>query len=258
MAISDERHGMRRPVEVVLACLLTVGYVVLLLGIAASLVWKVVLGTDNLMSDDGVGFSLLVLWVGCLLLLVGAAALYRGMGRGPLLIPLLTVLAVGTVGEVIDLVGNATVKGNMIGAAILAAALFPVLLASTPLARRWAGLNGTAQTPPHLLPHERWFVDKALKAQRKKPTRMFTNAQVNYGPDGATRLLATYASVVPGQTLGVLGIGTLLASGGRDYLVATSSVLILLAMFVMTPGVVRMYQGVRLGRTFRGDRPFQR
>lgn len=52
---------MRRPVEVVLACLLTVGYVVLLLGIAASLVWKLVLGTDNLMSDNGVGFSLLVL-----------------------------------------------------------------------------------------------------------------------------------------------------------------------------------------------------
>jgi hypothetical protein len=87
---------------------------------------------------------------------------------------------------------------------------------------------------------------------------MFTNAQVNYGPDGATRLLATYASAVPGQTLGVLGIVTLLASGGRDYLVATSYVLMLLAMFVMTPGVVRVYQTVRLGRTFRGDRPFQR
>jgi hypothetical protein len=127
---------MRRPVEVVLACLMTVGYVVLLLGIAASLVWKLVLGTDNLMSDNGVGFSLLVLWVGCLLLLVGAAQLYRGMGRGPLLIPLLTVLAVGTVGEVIDLVGNATARSNMIGAAILAAALAPVLLASTPRARR--------------------------------------------------------------------------------------------------------------------------
>jgi len=40
--------------------------------------------------------------------------------------------------------------------------------------------------------------------------------------------------------------------------VATFYVLLLLAMFVMTPGVVRVYQGVRLGRTFRGDRPFQR
>jgi len=98
-------------------------------------VWKVRVGNDNLMSDDGVGFSR---WSSGRMSLTPrrCCCVVRGMGRGPrCLYRCWTFWQSGTVGEVIDLVGNATVKGNMIGAAILAAALFPVLLASTPLAR---------------------------------------------------------------------------------------------------------------------------
>jgi len=103
------------------------------------------------MSDDGVGFSLLVLWVGSSYSSSVAAALYREWGAARFAIPLLTVLAVGTVGEA-STWWQRDVKGNMIGAAILAAATFPVLLASTPLAPALGWPHGTAQTPPHLLP----------------------------------------------------------------------------------------------------------
>jgi len=63
---------------------------------------------------------------------------------------------------------------------------------------------------------------------------MFTNAQVNYGPDGATRLARDLRNVVPGQTLGVLGIVTLLVQVGRDYPWRRPLSLSCWAMFVMT------------------------
>jgi hypothetical protein len=48
------------------------------------------------------------------------------------------VLLLGSIGEVVDLVGTATTQSNLIGAAILVAAAVPIGLLSTRSARKFA------------------------------------------------------------------------------------------------------------------------
>jgi hypothetical protein len=75
---------------------------------------------------------------GAALLIGGAVRTWRGSFAWTL-VPLLLVLVVGTIGEVVDLLGTASdTQGNLIGAAILAAAVVPIGLLTTGPSRRFA------------------------------------------------------------------------------------------------------------------------
>lgn len=136
---------MRRPEEIVLACVLAAAYALVFLGVAAVLLWELVTGTGTIGQEQlvgraagGVASTALMLLLGGWLLASGAARLVRRRGRGLLVTPLLIFLAVGSIGEVVDLSGDATTLSDLIGGGILVLAAAPVLLTSTPRARRWA------------------------------------------------------------------------------------------------------------------------
>jgi hypothetical protein len=74
--------------------------------------------------------------VGAALLIGGAVRTWRGSFAWTLA-PLLAVLLLGSIGEVVDLVGTATTQSNLIGAAILVAAAVPIGLLSTRSARKF-------------------------------------------------------------------------------------------------------------------------
>jgi hypothetical protein len=71
------------------------------------------------------------------LLIGGAMCTWRG-SFGWTLVPLLVILVFGCIGEVVDLVGTATMQSNLIGGAIIGAALVPIGLLSSGPARRFA------------------------------------------------------------------------------------------------------------------------
>lgn len=74
---------------------------------------------------------------GAALLIGGAVRTWRGSFAWTI-VPLVAVLVFGSIGEVVDLVGTATMDSNLVGAAILVAAATPIGLLSTGSARRFA------------------------------------------------------------------------------------------------------------------------
>ena len=152
---------MRRPVAVVLAGMLGLTYALVLCGVGALLLWQLVTGTGAIghqhpqgASLKGVLFTSSTLFVVAASLASGGVQLLRDRGlsrrRGllRLVLPLLLFLVVGCVGETVDLFGDASAASDVIGAAILLAAVVPVLLVRTPGARRWA-----ASPPRAAMPH---------------------------------------------------------------------------------------------------------
>jgi hypothetical protein len=109
-----------------------------------------------------------------------------------------------------------------------------------------------------LLPHEKWFVQLVLRRQRKEPTKTFERMEENYGPDGTTRLLAAYASGAPASVVGVISIFIVIASAGRGPWLLAAHILMVLVGCALVVALVRAWQASLSGRTFRGDKPFQR
>jgi hypothetical protein len=129
-----------RPVAVVVAAVLSAVYSLGLLwfGFAALTVLFRTGGWGDPNAAKGMAFVGVLGLAGALLLIGGAVRTWRGSFAWTVA-PLLVVLVFGFIGEVVDLLGTASdTQGNLIGAAILAAAVVPVGLLRTGPARRFA------------------------------------------------------------------------------------------------------------------------
>ena len=110
----------------------------------------------------------------------------------------------------------------------------------------------------HLLPHERWFASYILERQGTHRTPAILRIERNYGPEGIALWAAAYITVFPGQLIAVGGIVLMLASGGSGSLLMLAYKLDGLGIILILLGSIRLTQGIRAGRAFPGDRPFER
>lgn len=94
-------------------------------------------GWGDRAAVKGMVFVVLMGSLGATLLIGGAVRTWRGSFDWTL-VPLVAVLVIGSVGEVVDVVGSATALSNLIGAAVLVAAAVPVGLLRTSSARHFA------------------------------------------------------------------------------------------------------------------------
>jgi hypothetical protein len=128
-----------RPATVVVAAVLSGVYSLGLLwfGFAALVVLFRTGGWGDPTATKGMVFVGVAGLVGAALLIGGAVRTWRG-AFACTLVPLVVVLVFGCIGEVIDALGTATAQSNLIGAAILVAAVVPIGLLSTRSARTFA------------------------------------------------------------------------------------------------------------------------
>lgn len=133
---------MRRPAAVVVAVALSAVYSLGLLwfGGAALTVLLRTGGWGDSTAAKGMVFVGVLGLAGAVLLVGGAVRTWRGSFAWTL-VPLLIVLVVGSIGEVVDLLGTATTQSNLIGAGILTAAAVPIGLLITGPAREFAALR---------------------------------------------------------------------------------------------------------------------
>ena len=129
-----------RPAAVVVAAALSAVYSLGLLwfGLAALTVLVRTGGWGDHNAAKGMVFVGVLGLAGAVLLIGGAVRTWRGSFAWTV-VPLLLVLVFGSIGEVVDLMGTTSdAQGNLIGAAILAAAVVPIGLLSTAPARKFA------------------------------------------------------------------------------------------------------------------------
>jgi hypothetical protein len=128
-----------RPAAVVVAATLSAVYTLGLLwfGFAALAVLFRTDGWGDRDAAQGMVFVGALGLVGAALLIVGAVRTWRGSFAWTH-VPLLVVLPLGSIGEVVDLMGTATTQSSLIGATILVAAAVPIGLLSTRSAQNFA------------------------------------------------------------------------------------------------------------------------
>ncbi|MCU1670565.1 MAG: hypothetical protein JWP40_3492 [Blastococcus sp.] len=128
-----------RPAAVAVAATLSAVYSLGLLwfGFAALAVLFRTHGWGDRNAAKGMAYVGVLGLIGAALLIGGAVRTWRGSFAWTL-VPLLAVLLLGSIGEVVDLVGTATTQSNLIGAAILVAAAVPIGLLGTRSARKFA------------------------------------------------------------------------------------------------------------------------
>jgi len=135
---------MRRPLAVTAISVLAVGYAVVLVAMAAAVFYEFVTGTGSIGHKDlnpaavkGIVLFCVVLPLGALLLCRGALRLARDRDPRIMAVPLVIVFGFGCIGEVIDIVGTATTRSNLIGALILFLTALPLCLLAMPGPRAW-------------------------------------------------------------------------------------------------------------------------
>jgi len=135
---------MQRPLPVTTALVLAVGYAVVLVALAAAVLYEFVTGTGSIGRKDlspaavkGVLSFCVVLPLGALLLCRGALRLARHRDPRLMAVPLVVVLGFGCIGEVTDIVGTAMTRSNLIGALILFLTALPLGLLVLPGPRAW-------------------------------------------------------------------------------------------------------------------------
>ena len=130
---------VRRPPTVAVAAVLSAGYSVGLLwfGLAALTVLFRTGGWGDRQAAKGMVVVGVLGVAGAALLVGGALRTWRGSFTWTL-VPLVAVLVCGSIGEIVDVVGTATTRSDLIGAAILVAAAVPVALLATGSARRFS------------------------------------------------------------------------------------------------------------------------
>ncbi|MCU1615679.1 MAG: hypothetical protein JWO98_3219 [Frankiales bacterium] len=128
-----------RPAAVVVAATLSAVYSLGLLwfGFAALAVLFRTDGWGDRNAAKGMVFVGVLGPAGAALLIGGGVRTWRGSFAWTL-VPLLAVFLLGSIGEVVDLVGSATTQSNLIGAAFLVASAVPIGLLSTGSARKFA------------------------------------------------------------------------------------------------------------------------
>ena len=135
---------MERPLAVTAALTLAIGYAVVLVALAAAVLYEFVTGTGSMghrnlnpATVEGVLSFCLVLPIGALLLFRGALLLARRRDPRLMAVPLVIVFGIGCMGETIDIVGTATTRSNLIGAVILVLTALPLALLALPDSRAW-------------------------------------------------------------------------------------------------------------------------
>ena len=120
------------------------------------------------------------------------------------------------------------------------------------------GHNMSAAPGHRLLPHERWFASFILERQRTHRTPDIARIEQNYGPEGIALGAASMATLTPGVL--IVGVGTVLVliSGGGGSLLTLGYKLDSLGVILILLGSIRLVQGIRAGRAFRGGPPFVR
>jgi hypothetical protein len=120
------------------------------------------------------------------------------------------------------------------------------------------GHNMSVAPGHRFLPHERWFVSFILERQRTHRTPDILRIEENYGPEGIAVGAASMATLTPGVLIVGAGTVLLLTSGGGGSLLTLGYKLNSLGIILILLGSIRLAQGMRAGRVFRGGRPFVR
>ena len=105
----------------------------------------------------------------------------------------------------------------------------------------------------HLLPPERWFAEFILRRQQTHRTPAIIRMEHNYGREGIILFAAAIMTELLGGVVcagGVLLLFVIGDSGSLPYITIGVGAL------VIAFGMIRTVQGARIGRRFRGDRPF--
>lgn len=139
---------MHRPLAVTAAVALAVLYGVVLVAVAALVLFEFVtstgsIGTRSLDAQAAKGVLTLgaVLPLGAVILWRGSARLIGARDPRLLSLPLMLLLVLGCVGETVDLFGSATATSDLIGAGILVLAALPLALLRLPGARAWLAVG---------------------------------------------------------------------------------------------------------------------
>lgn len=132
------------PWTIVCAARLSILYAITLDALVAVLVFEQITGRGHLGAERLSGLSLnglldftTVLLVIAVLLWLGATRLISSGRQLLIVVPLSCFMIIGTIGEIADLVGNASLQTDLTGLGILALSGLPVFVLATPRARRW-------------------------------------------------------------------------------------------------------------------------
>ncbi|WP_180936068.1 hypothetical protein [Nocardioides ungokensis] len=141
---AKDGHVPSRPRRVYVAAVLTSLYALAAGGVAIILLWQLITGTggpgdERLEPVSVFGVAIFAMAVNALVfvLIIGARRAAAGRGRGLLVAPLLVFIAVGSAGELHDIMGTESARSNVIGATILVLAAIPVVIVYTPASRTW-------------------------------------------------------------------------------------------------------------------------
>jgi peptidoglycan/LPS O-acetylase OafA/YrhL len=134
-------HGdapLRLTPAVRIAAVLAAGYGFALVALAVVLAtdWALRRGNvghlHSLAAYRGVAYSIVACVAGAALLMTGSVRAWRGSRGLAALIPLGLIVAIGCVGELIDISTGQSVNSNITGAAIICAAALPAVLLTLP------------------------------------------------------------------------------------------------------------------------------
>lgn len=110
----------------------------------------------------------------------------------------------------------------------------------------------------HLLPHERWAASYILKRQSTHRTPAILRIEQNYGPIGIALWGACLITALPGELIACMGIVLMLASGGNGSILSLGYKFVGIGIALILLASIRVIQGIKAGRAFRGKRPFLR
>lgn len=109
-----------------------------------------------------------------------------------------------------------------------------------------------------LLPPERRFAKLILARRKAQRTPAIVRLEHNYGQEGIALLAASVLVAILGMSVGFIGVGLLLVSGGRDPLVSVAPWIVAIGGLLTGLALMRWAQAKTEGRRFRGSRPFIR
>jgi hypothetical protein len=102
-----------------------------------------------------------------------------------------------------------------------------------------------------LLPHERWFANKAIRNTDAPEGSARWRMWQTYGPQGAPLRLAGAIDLFLGLILGMVGVILITVSEGEGTLGYTGYVIAIAGMAIILFAGVRFGQGTRAGRKFQ-------
>ena len=112
--------------------------------------------------------------------------------------------------------------------------------------------------PSRLSPPERWFASSILERQSAHRTSAILRLEQNYGRQGIAFLASAILLAAIGGLFGCAGVILLLLSRGQGTLESLGYGALIAAVVIQAPSATRSIQGIRVGRRFRGSRPYSK